>query len=103
MYEDGGRVKLFRGGMLSDIYSREQLISDIKKGKTLRQIAQDLFDNNKAHFNKIPIKQYDDKGVTRKLDRVTQIINTLEGNISTNLNQVKLPPKIEENKKLQKI
>ena len=103
MYEDGGRVKLFKGGMLADIYSREEFISDIKKGKTLRQIAQDLVDNNKAHFDKIPIKQYDDRGYTRTLDRVTQVINTLEGNISTNLNKGKLPTKFEENKKLQKI
>ena len=103
MYEDGGRVKLFKGGMLADIYSREEFISDIKKGKTLRQIAQDLVDNNKAHFDKFPIRQYDDRGYTRTLDRVTQVINSLEGNISTNLNKGKLPSKFEENKKLQKI
>ncbi len=93
---DGGRVKLFRGGMLADIYSREELILDIKKGKTLRQIAEDLVNNNKAHFNKFPISD-------SRVDRVSQVINTLNGNISTDLNKGKLPTKFEENKKLKKI
>jgi len=84
-------------------YTRKNLITEIKEGKTLREIADNLYKNNKSYFDKLPIREFKDKGVTRKLDRVTQIINTLSGNVSTDLNRGKVKPNFKENKELQKI
>jgi len=84
-------------------YTRKNLITEIKEGKTLREISDNLYKNNKSYFDNLPVREYQDKGVTRKLDRVTQIINTLTGNVSTDLNRGKVKPNFKENKQLQKI
>ena len=97
---DGGRIKLFAGGILADIgYSREKLITDIKGGKTLRQISESLYNANKEYFDSLPVKEYGG----REMDKITEIRNLIQKNVSLNPGPRTPQAKLKENKELQKI
>jgi hypothetical protein len=97
---DGGRIKLFAGGILADIgYSREKLITDIKRGKTLRQISEGLYNVNKEYFDSLPVKEYGG----REMDKITEIRNLIQKNVSLNPGPRTSEAKLKENKQIQKI
>jgi len=86
--------------------SRADLIKEIKAGKTIKDIAQGLYNNNKAYFDKLPDKIFSTgkRGFgDYALSKPNEIRNALQAQVSTRYVQRRDPKRLEENKKLQKI
>jgi len=88
------------------VFSRADLIKEIKAGKTLTEIAREVYNKHKAYFDKLPSKTTSTgkRGFGEyPMTKTHEIRSALNVQISLKYSQRQDLEKLKENKKLQKI
>ena len=91
---------------IGKVISRADLLKEIKAGKTLTEIAGELYNKHKAYFDKLPSKTFSTgkRGFGEyAFSKVNQIRNALGVQVSTRYVRGQEPNKLKENRKIQKI
>ena len=106
----GGKPKGFtgvpieRGNQWLINYSRADLAKDLKAGKTLNEIAENLYAKNKFQYDQLPLRTHTYKTSIYKQTPVAHILEALSKQIKTTGSlEGYNPTKLKENKVLRKL